>query len=86
MKATELIPLSKRKNPDGFVERLAVLENEVKHCNEKISGVESKLKSMDTKLDEIATKVGSKLGAKEWAAIITTAILAITSIAVALLK
>ena len=78
--------MSKKKNPNGFGERLAVLENEVKHCNAEISSVKSKLTSMDGKLDSIALKVGSKLGAKEWAAIVTTAILAISGIVVALLK
>jgi len=86
MKAIELIPLSKRKNPDGFVERLAVLENEVKHCNEEIGSMKSKLTSMDNKLDSISQKVSSKLGAKEWGAIITTAILAFSAIIAALLK
>lgn len=77
--------MSKRKNPDGFLERLAVVETEVKHINEEIGSIKSKLTTMDGKLDSIAVKVGSKLGAKEWAAIVTTAILALSSIAVALL-
>ena len=47
--------------------------------------MQTKLTSMDGKLDGIVLKVGSKLGAKEWAAIVTTAILAISGIVVALL-
>jgi len=78
--------MSKKRRDPGFGERLAVLENEVKHCNLEISSVKTKLGTIDSKLDRIAEKVGSKLGAREWGAIITTVILAVSAIVTALLK